>query len=912
MPPAQWLEWIARAVVVCLAGAAPALAQTPEELLRQAEALCVKGDNAGGLALLETIPETASPHVLVRKHTTIVEVLMALNRVSDAPAHVTRARELAQTVGDPAALARVETAEGLYLRVTQKGDRGLAAYHRAADLAARTGDPALVSRIYHQLADAYHIVEDWERFTYYTDAAFKQLPNPSLTARFNHAIRIGISLFQAYDRDGAEQQFKTAMALADESGAKGNQSFAVGQYAYLIWTFDHDTPRAIEHYSRAIGLSVEAQAPGIEAAWRVHRGTVWRESGEYDKALIDFRRAHALWEASASGDRFAVKKHIGHTYRLMGNLADARAVLEPLVTTERSNLTPRHLWAAHLELASTYEALGDRPRAAAQYTAMLDVLEEHRNTSILDTFRSGSLAHTLTAYDPYERYLRFLVDGGDAVEALRVSEQARARSFLEMLAAVRSAVAAKVPAPLLEEEARIVHGISEVQTRLRADAPRTEREALLADLARLERERDAFRLKLRVEHPALAETRYPTLAGARDLQAALRPGETAVSFFLGEPDSFRWTIRQDGITFHRVAGRRAIEAQADRLRSQLRTPGDLTAARAEAAALASLLLADFSAEGTSALVVVPHGVLNYVPFEALPHAGSLLIERHPIVYAPSLNSLAHLRRMTPNPSPFRVLAMGNPELGPAGERVSLVRAAGVDTLALLKPLPFAAEELSAIRRIFSDRAEILSGPAARESALRTARLDEFPVIHFATHGLVAEDRPARSGLLLSPEADEDGLLQMTEIYRLGLNADLVVLSACDTALGREITGEGIVGLTRAFFHAGSRAVMAALWNVNDRFGAAFTEQFYREIRSGRSAAEALQRTKLAFIAHPQFAHPFYWSSLVLAGDGTPVLYAGSGRLTSRGVTITVFALIVLVAGLAFTLGTRRAPARRRY
>jgi CHAT domain-containing protein/tetratricopeptide (TPR) repeat protein len=890
------LTSLARTLVVaaCVASAAPALAQTPEQLLREADALCVKGDNAAALLVLERIPETASSQLLVRKHTTTVEVLLSLNRVADAPRHVVRARELAASTGDPASLARVETADALVQRVTQRGDRGVAAYHRAADLAAKTGDHALLSRIYHQLADAYNMAEDWERFTYYTDAAFKLLPNPSLTARFNHAIRIGISHFQAYDRDAAEEHFRTALALAIESGAKGNQSFAEGQSAYVYWTFDRDAARAIEHYTRAIDLAIGAEAPAIEAVWSVHRGTVLRETGRYEPALADFRRAVAIWEGSKSGDRFAATKHIGHTYRLMGRLEEARAVLELLVTTNRANLTPRHLWAAHLELASIYEALGDRRKAGEQYTAMLDVLEEHRNTAILDTFRSGSFAHTLTAYDPYERYMRFLLaDTGTAAEALRVAEQARARSFLEMMASVRSAVAANVPAPLLEEEARIMRGISAVQSQLRADQPRAERERLLADLARLERDRDAFRLKLRVELPALAETRYPTLAGARELQDSLRPRESAVSFFLGEPDSFRWTIRRDAITFQRLPGRRAIEARAERLRAQLRVSGDLAAVRAEAGALASLLLDHLTLDPGSALVIVPHGVLNYVPFEVLPLGGAMLIERHPISYAPSLNALAYLRRTPPNTAPFRVLAMGNPAVDSPVALASAARSGGVDALGLLRPLPFAGEELSAIERTFAGRTEVLSGSAARESAVRAVTFGDFPVIHFATHGLVTEDRPARSGLLFSPEANEDGLLQMPEIYRLGLKAELVVLSACDTALGREITGEGMVGLTRAFFYAGSRAVMAALWNVNDRFSAQFTERFYREIRSGRSTEEALRQAKLGFVAHPQFAHPFYWSSLVLSGDGTRVLYTGGDRLSGIWTGAGIAALFVV-------------------
>ena len=894
------------ACIAWLAWAVPVLAQDSEQLLRDADGLCVKGENVLCLEVLQRIPETAPAEVLVRKHTTIAEVLATLNRLAEIPAHLTRARSLAERAGDPAGLARVEAADALLLRVTQRGDRGLAAYHRAADFAAKAGDPRLRSRIYQQLADAYHAIEDWERFTYYADVAFTQLANPSPNARFNHAIRIGISRFQAYDRDAAEEQFKTALALAVESSAKGNESFAEGELAYVYWTFDRDTARALEHYTRAIDLAQGVQASGMEASWRIHRGNVLREAGQYDRALADFERALALWTASESGDRFAATKHIGHTFRLMGRLQEARAILEPLVTTRPFRPTPRHLWAAHLELASTLESLGDRVRAAEQYEAMLDVLEEHRNTSILDTFRSGSFAHSLTAYDPYERYMRFLTgENGNIAEALRVSEQARARGFLEMLGSVRSAVAATLPAPLLEEEGRTMRAISDVQAALRAtDPPRAERERLLADLAGLERERDAFRVKLRVEHPPLAEARYPSLASARELQQTLRPHEAAVSFFLGEPDSFRWIVRRDGITFRRVAGRSAIEAQARRLRERLRAPGDLPAVRAEAAALASLLLEDVRFDAGTTVVVVPHGVLNYVPFEVLPLGGSMLIERYPVVYTPSLNSLVHLRGAPANAAPFRVLATGNPVLRGEAGRSSVSRSGDVDHLALLAPLPFADEELTAIERLFAGRAEILRGPAARESVFRAAKLGDAAVIHFATHAIVAEARPTRSGLLFSPEPNEDGLLQMPEIYRLRLNAELVVLSACETALGREITGEGMVGLTRAFFYAGSRAVLAALWNVNDRFSAEFTERFYREIRAGRSSDDALRRAKLAFIAHPQFSHPFYWSSLVLSGDGTRVLYAG-GEWRAPLLILTLLATLVAV-----TLSVRAVRNRR--
>jgi CHAT domain-containing protein len=408
-------------------------------------------------------------------------------------------------------------------------------------------------------------------------------------------------------------------------------------------------------------------------------------------------------------------------------------------------------------------------------------------------------------------------------------------------------------------------------------------------------------MKLRFEHPALSHTRYPEIAGPAALQPMLRPRETLLAYFLGEPDSFRWAITRSGVTFHRLPSRATIDAQAARVREMLRAPGDVAIARREADALGGMLLGGLDLAAAGTIVVVPHGSLNYIPFEILGYGDRMLIERAAVSYAPSLNSLALLRRSQGAPGGFRVLAVGAPDVKPAAVTASS-RSGDITNLGLFGPLPFADDELQAIQRTFPRNAEVLSGAQARESLLRRADLGRFSVLHFATHGLVSEANPSRSGLLFSPEPEQDGVLQMGEIYGLGLRTDLVVLSACQTALGREITGEGILGLTRAFFYGGSRAVMATLWNLNDRFAAEFVDRFYRELREGTSSEDALRRAKLAYLSDARYQHPFYWSSLVLAGDGTRVLYQDRSRAwMTSGASVAALALILVAR-------RRRKPA----
>ena len=826
------------------------------------------------LELFLAIPASAAAEHRFTKHTGATLTLGNMGRSGEVWPHLEAARQLAAEIGTDQAMVQFLNAEGWALLHSRTGDRGIASFHRAVAIAESHGGESkeALLNVYRGLSSAYQQVEDFDRQSYYNEKAFSLDENPTPIEQFNYQVIRGIAYFEMYERDRAEAAFERALALSAETGRTRDRGFAIGELAYLYWTFDKDAARALPAYDEAIELAIASKAAPMEANWRTNRGNVFRDTGDYERAEADYREALAILERGGQGNAgFHIRKNIGQVWRLQGRTQEAADYLERLIKERFHTAGMRHMWQAHMELASAYATLGQRDRAEAEFQKMLTVLEEQRNTAILDSFRTGRFAHALSAYDPYERYIRFLAEANPprVHEALEVAEQARARGFLEALATVRGSVAAKVPASVLTEEARIRRAISSTQERLRAGSlSKTERDRLLAELDRAEQDRDRFMTALRVEHPSLAEARYPTLLDTAALQAALRPDEIAVTFFLAEPSSFRWVMSREHVVLDLIAGRSAIEKDVERLREQLRSPSNAAEFKAASARLGGVLFDRISTAEGRPLVIAPHGVLHYVPFEVLTLQHQLIVERHAVSYAPSLNALVQLRRRPANTAPFRVLAVGNPAIGsatPSTER------GDVENLALLGPLPFAEQELHAIGRTFRDRTRIMSGAGARESSLRDASMPQYPVLHFATHGLVSDVQPKRSGLLLAPETGEDGLLQMSEIYGLGLSANLVVLSACQTALGREITGEGLIGLSRAFFYAGARSVVATLWNLNDRFAAEFVERFYRELNQGHSSEEALRRAKLAYVNHPRYSHPFYWSSLIMMGDGTAAL-----------------------------------------
>ena len=308
-----------------------------------------------------------------------------------------------------------------------------------------------------------------------------------------------------------------------------------------------------------------------------------------------------------------------------------------------------------------------------------------------------------------------------------------------------------------------------------------------------------------------------------------------------------------------------------------------------------------------------HGLLHYLPFELLLTAplapgtqrfGALpyLIQSAAVLYAPSASSLAHLRASvaatdyasdhadahTADQPTTEYLLLGDPVGG--GEGSAGAASVYAATRSHPSALPFARGELHRIATLFPDeRTRVLRGAEATPAALCTAgERARYRLVHFAAHGVFNERRPRFSGLLLSqdPDSGDDGFLSVGAVFGLRLQSELIVLAACSSALGERVTGEGLVGLTRAFLYAGAHNVIAALWEVSDAATADFMTDMYRRLAAdgGRSPAQALAAAKRRFIAGGPVAteaesppaaggarldraHPFCWAAFVLTGAG---------------------------------------------
>ena len=288
-------------------------------------------------------------------------------------------------------------------------------------------------------------------------------------------------------------------------------------------------------------------------------------------------------------------------------------------------------------------------------------------------------------------------------------------------------------------------------------------------------------------------------------------------------------------------------------------------------------------DGIERLIVVPDGLLHYLPLDALPvrdsdarsfHELPWLANQVDVVVAPSVSALARLREVPPvSPDAAPLLLLADPQLPTADEVSVFARMAGATGLA---PVPGAAAETDNLLAIYGDRAQVWRGLEATAAHLEPAPdAGAWRTVHLVTHGLFNEDRPQYSGLVLAAGPADDGFLDVAEIFALDLDCDQVVLSACSSALGESVDGEGLVGLTQAFLYAGARSVVAALWDIGGDGAAQFMGQYHERLAAdpGASRAAALAGTKTAFATDPghtsggvALAHPNVWAAFVAIGD----------------------------------------------
>jgi CHAT domain-containing protein len=525
--------------------------------------------------------------------------------------------------------------------------------------------------------------------------------------------------------------------------------------------------------------------------------------------------------------------------------------------------------------------------------------------------RSGFHA---THSEIYRGYVDLLLGQNKPAQAFEVLERSRARILLEMLMAAHIDIRKGADAALLEREHSLrdlLAAKSDRRLRLLGEGDQEKQiAAFTQEIEGLEKEYQEVEDQLRLSRPGYAALTQPQPLNTNEIQLLLDPDTVLLEYSLGEERSHVFLVTPTTVNVYELAKQAEIESAAKEAYEILSTRstasrGNLAIGYARAAAkLGQMILTPVAGQiQGKRLLIVSDGALQYIPFAALPSPESRrgstvpLITRHEIVHLPSASILALLRREASarEAASTTLMIMADPVFDSHDGRLlgslkTVKTSANPYEIADRGSLDRSAREVGAARdgifpRLLFSRleAEAIYATAASGNATKALDFDaskatvlskglaEYKIVHLATHGLVNSEHPALSGLVFSlidrQGQRRDGFLRLSDIYNLELNADLVVLSACQTALGKQISGEGLIGMTRGFMYAGSPRVIASLWKVEDKATAELMKRFYEALlKNGERPAEALRSAQMWMSNQTRWKEPYYWAGFVLQGE----------------------------------------------
>ncbi|HEY0512735.1 MAG TPA: CHAT domain-containing protein [Thermoanaerobaculia bacterium] len=770
----------------------------------------------------------------------------------------------------------------------------LARYGQALDLLVSLGDRWGEAKTLNNLGvidqATGRLGEAFERYDRAL-AIFRELGDRLEEARTLHnlgAVYAGLGELQR-----ARAAIEQALALRQAAGNRPGEVVSLS-FLGLIQHRLGDSAAALALYTRANELARAAGDRLGEANSLSLMGGERVAAGDFGKALADLGRAVEILSALGDrGSRAVALQRTGDAWAGQGDSAKALAAYGEALALRRA-VEDRAGMAESLTAAARNEArLGRLPEARAHVQEALGLIESLRTTVANPELRASFLAAHRQAF---ELEVDLLMDLQRRGEALEVSERARARALLDFLQEARADVRQGSDPALRARERSLVErlnakanrrteALSHANPQAAADAER-ELQELLADL-------DGVRAEIRNRSPRYAALTQPVPLRVAEIQGLLDPGTLLLEYSLGEERSFLWAVDPGSVTSFELPPRAAIEAAARRVYEGMRALDSGASRETAAADLSRTLLGPVAGrlEGKR-LVIVADGALHYLPFAALPVPGAtrgeILLDRHEIVSLPSASVLATQRRdLGRRPrAPKAVAVLADPVFAASDPRValpakvppskrlaaSLERGGDTEDLAGLQRLPATRREAERIAALLPPSQVLMALDfQANRDAVLGGELAPYRIVHFATHGLIDARAPELSGLALSRVAADgaprEGFLSLADLYNLQLGADLVVLSGCETALGREIRGEGLVGLTQGFFYAGAARVVASLWRVQDRATSELMARFYQAmLRDGKPPAAALREAQLAIRRERRWRQPYYWAAFVLQGD----------------------------------------------
>jgi CHAT domain-containing protein/lipopolysaccharide biosynthesis regulator YciM len=547
---------------------------------------------------------------------------------------------------------------------------------------------------------------------------------------------------------------------------------------------------------------------------------------------------------------------LAQSYKIMKKLKMAKSVIDSGIVEAQGLVIPEILWRLYRERANILSESGANEVAFLDYQRAVIIVEQMRAELKVESFKQGFLDNKM---DLYVDVVTNLLNMNREKESFNFVERAKSRNFIDLLSNQDIAIP-KAQGELLKKEQQAKIAIEEAQTALTelnkktgllSNAEKQQKDIWEEELANRRKIYEELLISIQAENPELASFVSVDPIVAEEIQSLLPDSTALIEYFLTSDILYIWIVlSEDVIAFQIKIKQNEILLWVKRFRETIQA---YLSPDRESRKLYEWLFQPIeqSFRNIKHLVIVPHGVLHYLPFTALQNEdGEYLIERYSISLVPSATVLGYsfkkeVQRLDKNKEKT-ILALGNPDLGDS-----------------MYDLIFAEKEVRSIGRAFNNLTVFLGDQATEDVIYNLA--NEKNIIHFACHATYEPETPLFSSLLLSPSKTNNGRLEAHEIFGLSLNCEVVTLSACESGLGKITNGDEIIGLARGFIFAGTPSIITSLWKVDDLATAVMIKRFYRYLAAGFSKAEALRRAQI-LVKTAVNSHPAAWSAFTLTGD----------------------------------------------
>ncbi|MGD1806723.1 CHAT domain-containing protein [Dapis sp. BLCC M126] len=721
--------------------------------------------------------------------------------------------------------------------------------------------------------------------------------------------------------------YEQALPMYQQVRDKGKEAIVLNNIGFVYDDLG-EKKIALNYFERSLSLRRQLKDKIGEATTLNNIASVYDDLGEKQKALNYYEQALPI--SKQTGDRrleATTINNIGTVYNSLGEKQIALNYFKQALPTLQQVEDKAGEANTLYNIAKLNRDQGNLTESLTSIEKSIKIIEDLRTKIVAQDLRTSYFA---TVQDYYQFYIDLVMqlhkqNPNEDYEsrALNASERSRARSLLDILAESGADIKTGVDPRLLAQEKQLLQKLNTLDQARQLNTPGDNPDQLKQQIETLSNQLQQLEVKIKQNSPRYAKLKYPEPLSAKKIQQQVIDKDTILlQYSLGEYRSYLWLVTQKEISSYQLPKKSEIEELAKQFREEIIS---LSLVPETGNKLSEILLSPVANKlGNKRLLIVGDGILQAIPFAALPltspptplllrEGGNIveaensstlaggneggqnyqpLIVNHEIVTLPSSSSISILREQVKGrtPAPKKVAVIADPVFQDNDSRFQTASQPKKETennnLTRMKlsrsledflglsfnRLEGTRQEAEAILALVPDNLERLS--LDFDSNLKTAidtNLSQYQIIHFATHGLLNETQPELSGLVLSlydeTGKETPGFLQLNEIFNLEMPAELVVLSACETGIGEEIRGEGLVSLTRGFMYAGAKRVVVSLWSVADNSTAQLMEKYYQKIlEMDKNPVEAMRETQLEMLSSQQWKAPFYWAPFVVQGE----------------------------------------------